>query len=131
MRQRVNPDTGEKYKSRTELLDYQANKRFQKEIEIVPFETLDRICASRVFNGLEIEEREFYFSLLGKIVDSLPEKEKSVIKKRFYEQKTLEAAGKEMSLTHERIRQIEEEAIKKLYYRAKKAGLEDFYADSN
>ena len=40
--------------------------------------------------------------------------EQSVIKKRFFDEKTLQTVGKELNLTRERIGQIERKAITKL-----------------
>jgi len=73
---------------------------------------------------LEREEENKKISLiLESIIKKLPSRQEFIIKKRFYEGKTLEEAGKELNLCRERIRQIETKALKKLYYLAKKNDL--------
>ena len=49
-------------------------------------------------------------------VDDLPREMRKVIKGRFFEGKTLEAIGKSMKLTRERIRQIERDALEHLRF---------------
>ena len=59
------------------------------------------------------EEQEY----LSSIVDTLPEKEREVIRLRFYKEKTLEEAGKELGITKEYVRQIEEKGLARLRQR--------------
>jgi RNA polymerase nonessential primary-like sigma factor len=51
------------------------------------------------------------------ILDSLPDKEKEVVVRRigmYGEKETLQEIGKSMNITRERVRQIEDEGIKKM-----------------
>lgn len=48
---------------------------------------------------------------LNALLDTLPEKESAVIRLRFFESLTLADAGRELNLTAERVRQVEELAL--------------------
>jgi RNA polymerase sigma factor (sigma-70 family) len=48
------------------------------------------------------------------IKEKLNSKESEVIRLRFFEEKTLEEAGKKFGVSRERIRQIERKALKRL-----------------
>lgn len=66
------------------------------------------------------------------LLNTLPEREHAVISMRFglegYRQMTLEEIGAIYNLTRERIRQIENKAIKKLSYPSRRKRLEGLYA---
>lgn len=59
------------------------------------------------------------------LINSLNERQKTVITKRFFEQKTLREIGKELGVQQERIRQIESRALDHLRQKAKQKGLDD------
>ena len=67
---------------------------------------------------------------LSKILNGLKEKERKIIKMRFGfvdgRIMTLEEVGKEFNVTRERIRQIEEKALKKLRNPSRNKGIKDF-----
>lgn len=51
------------------------------------------------------------------LVESLPEKSRTVIRGRFFDKKTLDTLGEEMGITRERVRQIEAKALDTLRHR--------------
>lgn len=51
------------------------------------------------------------------LVDSLPEKDAEVIRRRFFQDETLETIGNAMGISKERARQIEEKALRLLGHR--------------
>ena len=69
--------------------------------------------------------------LLGKVLDGLAERERKVISLRFGledgHQRTLEEVGREFGVTRERIRQIENKAIRKLRHPSRAKKIRDFY----
>ena len=111
-----------------------------KEIEsaFYPFVSLDEMMDSKeseswlISNSLyydttSVEERLEYDELqanIEKALSELTEREKEVIKKRYgffnNKQYTLEEIGMEFGVTRERIRQIEEKALRKLRHPSKK-----------
>jgi len=60
-------------------------------------------------------------SVVRDAVDSLPEKTRAVIFARFFENKSLQDAGKAIGVTKERARQIEADGMEKLSKRLKAA----------
>ena len=81
----------------------------------------------RTEEEVEVSLRE---ETLRKALDTLPEREKTVLKLRYglnggQEPLSLEAIGKELGLTRERIRQIESEALETLSMLREVAGLSD------
>jgi RNA polymerase primary sigma factor len=79
----------------------------------------------------EYTARDFLRSALREIVSKLPAREQEVIRLRFGlddgHPMTLEQIGRRFGLTRERIRQIEQKALRKLRHRARKLGLKDYY----
>ena len=72
-----------------------------------------------VINKIAIEE-------VKKVIDEvLEEREKKVIKLRYFEGYTLEEAGKNLGISRERIRQIEAKAIRKLRINLLKKGVKE------
>ena len=69
-------------------------------------------------------------SSVNKILASLPEKERGIIRLRFGlddgRQRTLEEVGKEFDVTRERIRQIEAKALRKLRHPSRSRKLRDY-----
>jgi RNA polymerase sigma factor (sigma-70 family) len=117
------------FNSITEYYECLANKKFQKDIEIIPDSRFENILTSRNLSSLEEEEREMYYSLLGFLVDNLPDRERKIIRERFYFGSTLEEVGKEIGVTTERVRQIQENALWRLGFMAKIARLDEFYVN--
>ena len=77
-------------------------------------------------SGINLEEQvveDVYNSNVHKLMKLLNEREKFVIELRYVYEKTLEQVGNRLGITRERIRQIEDKAIRKLKYNAKKYGL--------
>lgn len=72
------------------------------------------------FSSIYLQERSIAFD---KILEQLKPVERFVIRARFGfddgEEKTLEEIGNQMNVTRERIRQIENKALKKLYMKIK------------
>ena len=66
----------------------------------------------------EVIELCIYRGLRNEIERTLTEKERFVIIRRFYHGETLECVGKKMGLTRERVRQLENKAIRKLRHPA-------------
>ena len=68
---------------------------------------------------------------LGKVLDGLAERERKVISLRFGLEdghpRTLEEVGREFGVTRERIRQIENKAIRKLRHPSRAKKIKDFY----
>jgi RNA polymerase sigma factor (sigma-70 family) len=62
----------------------------------------------------ECEDTEELDNAIENVLDSLTPREKSVIKSRFWDKKTLETTGNDLGITRERIRQIEAKALRKL-----------------
>ena len=97
MRLKVNSVEGEV--SKMELLSVLG----MNPIDLIEFKNPD----------VELYEKEEK-SLVRKVLKTLSFTEQSVIKKRFFDEKTLQTVGKELNLTRERIGQIERKAITKL-----------------
>lgn len=79
--------------------------------------TLEDTIADPVDPIRSTEERlqaEQLSQALWGAVDSLPERESAVIRKRYQEQKTLKACGADLGVSIDRARQIEAQAIRKL-----------------
>ena len=104
-----------------------------RDLTLLPFEVLDRYpsreYASEFILKEETEQKELINYKLMETIESLPERLRYVIKKRFLEDKTLKEIGKDLKLTKERIRQLEEEALRKLYSLAIENGLQDLYEE--
>lgn len=87
--------------------------KFEKSLVILPNEELDK---AEHFPDRPNEEKSYeQTKYISRLLDFLPKKQQSVIKKYFYESKTLEEIGKEMNMTRQRAHQIKNEALKKLY----------------
>ncbi len=71
---------------------------------------------------------------LDKVLDSLTDREKKVLRLRFGlddgRQRTLEEVGKEFNVTRERIRQIEAKALRKLRHPSRSKQLKDYLEDT-
>lgn len=63
---------------------------------------------------------------LDELVNTLQGKELTVIKMRYYQDRTLWECGKELGITRERVRQIQLSAVEKLKARAKRMRLEEY-----
>ena len=107
MRLKVNSVEGEV--SKMELLSVLG----MNPIDLIEFKNPD----------VELYEKEEK-SLVRKVLKTLSFTEQSVIKKRFFDEKTLQTVGKELNLTTERIRQIERKAITKLRHHSRSDVLE-------
>ncbi len=76
----------------------------------------------------ELAEENLQRESIKKMLDSLSEREREVIEKRYglyQEPMTLQAIGQEIGLTRERVRQVENEALKRLYKLGEVIGLGD------
>jgi RNA polymerase primary sigma factor len=62
-------------------------------------------------------------------MSSLPEREQLVIRRRFWEDKTLGEVGAELGLTREGIRQIERKALRKLRHKSRSVKIRDAGGD--
>jgi RNA polymerase sigma factor (sigma-70 family) len=67
----------------------------------------------------ELEEKETQ-KIIGELVHGLTKREETVIKMRFWDDKTLEQVAESMEVTRERVRQIEAKALRKLRHDSKK-----------
>ena len=83
----------------------------------------DFIADQNVISPESNAERVMLKEQIVKLLDGLKPREKTVLMLRFGigddHQRTLEEVGKELNVTRERIRQIEDKALRKLKYRAK------------
>ena len=61
--------------------------------------------------GILLKDKELLHNVIQELLD---EREMEIIQRRFFEGETLEVVGNRLGLTRERIRQIEEKALKKL-----------------
>ena len=75
-----------------------------------------RLPASTPQNVVEEEERR---QIVKAILETLPKREQMILECRFFEGKTLEETGQELSVTRERIRQIEARALRHLRHPAR------------
>jgi|GEM_PF-104812 len=85
-----------------------------------------------VIEYIDIKFEEDTYSLMLKekiedVMENLTEREKKTLKLRFGQEKTLAEIGQEFGLTRERIRQIEEKALKKLRHPAHSKKLRDYW----
>lgn len=62
----------------------------------------------------EVFAREEMTETIDMVLATLPARDARIIKKRFYEEKTCEEVGVEEGVTRERVRQIEDKALRKL-----------------
>ena len=85
----------------------------------------DRLSIEQSTKLLQINST--MYEIVFQLVDKLEPKYRKVIQDRFFKQKTLEKIGKKLNITRERVRQIESEALKKLYSLAKQSGLNELY----
>jgi RNA polymerase primary sigma factor len=78
-------------------------------------ENLDSL-ESPVFLVIEEEEERYPYKkeLIDKAFKTLPKREQFIIKELFLKQKTLAEVGKKLGISRERVRQIKEEALKKV-----------------
>lgn len=65
-------------------------------------------------------------NILNEVLDTLTPRESKVIKKRFFEDKTLEEVAKDLGVTRERIRQTEAKALRKLRHPDRSEILEEY-----
>jgi RNA polymerase primary sigma factor len=74
---------------------------------------------------------DLFVTKIKEVLSTLPKREQKIIKMRygieFEESYTLEEIGEKLNLTKERIRQIENNAMKKLRYPARSRELKDFF----
>jgi RNA polymerase sigma factor (sigma-70 family) len=82
--------------------------------------SLEGICDD--WNG-----KEKISTLLEEIIGKLNDKYNKVIRKRFFDGLTLEQIRADVGFSKQHIQRIEKDALKKLYFMAKVAGLEDLY----
>lgn len=123
-----------RFDSVKEAREYLINRRgLLKKLDYLNPSILDCFPAGKDFSleriyGVE-ERRKEIAILINKIVETLNERDQKIIKGRFFEDKTLQKLGDERRVTAQTINILEERALKKLYYRAKKIGLYDLYID--
>ena len=90
----------------------------------------DLIQDRTTLSPVDAASRELLKAQLHKILSELTDKERRVIVLRFgledRRERTLEEVGKEFNLTRERIRQIEEKAMKKLRHPSRSRKLKDY-----
>lgn len=80
----------------------------------------------------DVLDRKYLQDEMDQALKRLTPRQERVLKARFFEGKTLEEVGKTMSLTRDRIRQIEGAAIQKLRYPNRIGNLRSFeYADND
>ena len=95
-----------------ELLDfYKLN--FNTYIENWPPENLEekiKILKEKEIDELQVDTE----SLLGEIKDLLNDKEYSILRDRFWKNKTLQEIGTALDITRERVRQFEFQALRKI-----------------
>ena len=114
------------------LRDFKEREGLNEHIEYLDPSIFDSFPSSRdysVFSDiLEKEnERQNTFAILKGIINKLPHRYRLIIKKIFYGEKNLREIGEELNISRERVRQMQNEALKRLYPLAKASGLYDFY----
>ena len=92
---------------------------------LVPRELISDVDIDKQISNIILREQ------LTEVLGTLPEKERKVLVLRFGldngEAKTLEDVGQEFNVTRERIRQIEEKALRKLRHPSRSRKLRDFF----
>ncbi len=115
--------------------DFQERDGFVEDLEYQDPKFLDNILYENDYSLLGIleqeDKKEEIKNILDKSLEKLDENSKRVIIERFYEGKTLNEIGSQMNFTRQRVEQIEKDALRKLYYLAKRSGLYDLYAEKD
>jgi RNA polymerase primary sigma factor len=91
---------------------------------------IDFIEDKTIDSPLELAIKDDMKNLIDKILSTLPQKEETIIRKRYgigqNKTSTLEEVGNEMNVTRERIRQIEAKALRKLKHPSRSKWLREF-----
>lgn len=98
------------------------NKVFN-DLKVEPFEVLTDDVAVEMDEVLHADELKKSLTL---VLGTLTAREERVIRERFLNGKTLEEVGQTFSVTRERIRSIQEKALRKLQHPTRKEMLQDF-----
>lgn len=88
---------------------------YTKDEELEPDEGY-KLCDREWEDFQSVEKRIDNRSVILCLLDRLTEKEQDIMVMRFVDEMTLEEVGKEYGVTRERIRQIENKAIRKMIY---------------
>ena len=102
---------------------YMKKNKVFRELETEPFEVLTDDVAVEMDEVLYTDELKKALTLA---LATLTAREERVIRERFFYGKTLEEVGQTFSLTRDRIRQIQNKAIRKLHPPTRKDMLQDF-----
>ena len=102
---------------------YMKNRKVFDELETEPFEVLTDDIAIEMDEVLYTDELKKALTLA---LATLTAREERVIRERFFYGKTLEEVGQTFSVTRDRIRQIQNKALRKLQHPTRKEMLQDF-----
>ena len=92
-------------------------KQFEETIKTLPLKKIIKKLDKKPRQINPSEENILtldYLPELKSAIESLSERDRYVIEQRYFQDKTLEEIGKELSYTRQRIEQIEKKALKKL-----------------
>lgn len=107
------------YNTNMSTLNYRTRKKVIAELS-PQVEILLEHIAPTVVNIEDILTRVQIAKRIEAALSTLSERERAIVKKHVMEEScTLEVLGKQFNITRERIRQLENEALKKLYFRLK------------
>jgi len=95
------------------------HSRISVEVDSVVDESgLERLRAQRELEPANCAQRELVNKIVDRWVRTLEDKQRAVVDRRFglhgYQRETLDRIGEEIGVTRERVRQIQQDALKKL-----------------
>ena len=70
--------------------------------------------ARRLNGPVDVLEKKEQLAVIEQVLETLPKREGYVIRRRFFENATIEEVGQELDLSRERIRQIEMTALRRI-----------------
>ncbi|MDP1695662.1 MAG: sigma factor-like helix-turn-helix DNA-binding protein [archaeon] len=118
---RTNRSSSDKHKKNNR---FEKRKIFEKSIKPFTPEQLNSI--SPYYEEKKALEREELAEKLRDLISHLPEKEADIILSRYYLNQTRTEIAKRLNTFPQRIEQIEQIALERLYFRAKEHNLQEY-----